>query len=75
MVVEPQGKSGGIAMYWKDADKVKVLSFSRNHIDISISMGVDKEWLFTGIYGEPSRTQRFKTWDLLRNLSRDVNLP
>lgn len=27
ITVEPQGKSGGIAMFWKDADKVKLLSF------------------------------------------------
>lgn len=32
-------------------------------------------WRLTGIYGEPDRTQRRKTWDLLRNLSRDSNLP
>lgn len=33
------------------------------------------EWRLTGIYGEPDRSQRRKTWDLLRNLSRDSNLP
>lgn len=27
------------------------------------------------IYGEPNRSQRRKTWDLLRNLARDSNLP
>lgn len=38
-------------------------------------MSDNKEWRLTGIYGEPSRAQRSKTWDLLRNLSRDANLP
>lgn len=75
IAVEPQGKSGGIAMFWQDAEKVRLLSFSKNHIDISINMRDNKEWRLTGIYGEPSRTQRFKTWELLRNLSRDANLP
>ncbi|KAL8119408.1 hypothetical protein AgCh_016796 [Apium graveolens] len=75
IAVEPQGKSGGVAMFWKDAEKVKLLSLSRNHIDISIHMNDNREWHLTGIYGEPSRTQRSKTWDLLRNLSRDANLP
>ncbi|XP_074374810.1 uncharacterized protein LOC141715234 [Apium graveolens] len=29
----------------------------------------------TGFYGEPNRNQRKRTWELLRNLSRDSNLP
>lgn len=33
------------------------------------------EWRITGIYGEPERSNRRRTWDLLRNLSRDSNLP
>lgn len=28
IVVEPQGKSGGVAMFWKSVEKVKLLSFS-----------------------------------------------
>lgn len=43
IVVEPQRKSGGIAMFWRDADKVKLLCFSRYHIDISINMNDNKE--------------------------------
>lgn len=27
------------------------------------------------MYGEPTRNNRRKTWDLLRNLSKDSNLP
>lgn len=34
-----------------------------------------EDWRLTGVYGEPMRSQRHKTWDLLRNLSRDANLP
>lgn len=29
----------------------------------------------TGTYGEPNRAHRRRTWDLLRNLARDANLP
>lgn len=36
--------------------------------------GVDTSRL-TGIYREPDRAQRRKTWNLLRNLSQDSNLP
>lgn len=75
IVAEPQGKSGVVALFWKNTENVKLLSYSRNHIDITSTTNNNEEWRLTGIYGEPSRTQRHKTWDLLRNLSRDANLP
>ncbi|KAK1383484.1 hypothetical protein POM88_021219 [Heracleum sosnowskyi] len=75
LAVEPQGRSGGIGLFWKNTEAVKLLSSSRSHIDVTISMPDDSEWRLTGIYGEPSRTLRYKTWDLLKNLSRDSNLP
>ncbi|XP_074346984.1 uncharacterized protein LOC141685798 [Apium graveolens] len=53
VAVEPQLKSGGIALFWKNAEAVNLLS----------------------IYGEPAWTQRFKIWELLKNLSRDADLP
>ncbi|KAK1357910.1 Endo/exonuclease/phosphatase domain-containing protein [Heracleum sosnowskyi] len=75
IAVEPRGKSGGIAMFWKNADNVNLLSLSQSHIDIVIKSFDKGEWRLTGIYGEPDRAQRHKTWDLLQNLSRDGNLP
>ncbi|KAK1381144.1 hypothetical protein POM88_027888 [Heracleum sosnowskyi] len=35
----------------------------------------DSCWRLTGLYGEPARSERHKTWELLRNLARDANLP
>ncbi|XP_074374722.1 uncharacterized protein LOC141715140 [Apium graveolens] len=75
IAVEPQGRSGGIALFWKNADAGKLLSLSRSHIDVTINKFNGCDWRLTGIYGEPARTQRHKTWDMLRNLSRDANLP
>lgn len=75
IVIESRGRSGGQAMLWKDADQASLLSLSQNHIDMEINMKDVSPWRLTGIYGEPDRAQRRKTWDLLRNLSRDSNLP
>lgn len=75
LAVEPQGRSGGIALFWKFAGSVTLLSLSKSHIDVSLSCPGKCEWRLTGIYGEPDRSQRFKTWDLLTNLSRDADLP
>lgn len=75
VAVDPQGKSGGVAMFWKNAESVSLMSYSRSHIDVVVKDNDNKEWRITGVYGEPARNQRHKTWDLLRNLSRDANLP
>ncbi|KAK1397478.1 hypothetical protein POM88_007341 [Heracleum sosnowskyi] len=56
-------------------DQVELLGFSQNHIDVKVTMGEDDPWRLTGLYGEPNRALRWRTWDLLRNLARDSNLP
>lgn len=63
--VEPQGKSGGIAMFWNNVDNISLMSLSKSHIDIVIKTNDNKDWRITGVYGEPARNQRHKTWDLL----------
>ena len=75
ITVDPRGRSGGLALVWKVKDQVQLRSSSRNHIDVEISIAGKDSWRLTGVYGEPDRTQRRKTWDLLRNLARDSNLP
>ncbi|KAL8104292.1 hypothetical protein AgCh_028495 [Apium graveolens] len=74
-VVDCIGRSGGLAILWKESDQVEVLGYSQNHIDIKINMGNGSSWRLTGLYGESARALRFITWDLLRNLTRDSNLP
>lgn len=75
LVVEAQGRSGGLSLFWKDQMQVSLLSMSNNHIDVAISMPGMQTWRLTGFYGEPIRSQRRRTWNLLRNLARDANLP
>lgn len=53
-VVEPQGRSGGLAMLWKEQDQAKVRSFSQNHIDVDVKVDGLGSWRLTGIYGEPN---------------------
>ncbi|KAK1375097.1 hypothetical protein POM88_031290 [Heracleum sosnowskyi] len=73
--VDPQGRSGGLALLWKEAEHVNLLGFSQNHIDVTIPISRLVSWQLTGCYREPDRAQRRKTWDLLRHLSRDSNVP
>lgn len=59
LVVGPQGRSGGIALLWKNVDEVNLLNKSQSHIDVSINRFGSIGWRLTGIYGEPMRSQRF----------------
>ncbi|XP_074377107.1 uncharacterized protein LOC141718627 [Apium graveolens] len=75
IVVEPQGRSGGLALFWKENGQAKLLSLSKNHTDVELNIKDMQAWRLTGFYGEPNRSQRRRTWDLLRHLARDSNLP
>ncbi|XP_074342489.1 uncharacterized protein LOC141680061 [Apium graveolens] len=74
-VVDSVGRSGGLAMLWQEKDQVELMGFSQSHIDVRVNMEHGTPWRLTGLYGEPNRALRRRTWDLLRNLSRDSNLP
>ncbi|KAK1379299.1 Endonuclease/exonuclease/phosphatase family protein [Heracleum sosnowskyi] len=74
IVVEAKGRSGGLSLLWKDQDQVPLLSVSDNHIDVCVSVDGVQAWRLKGFYGEPDRSKRRRTWELLKNLSRDSNL-
>ncbi|KAK6147624.1 hypothetical protein DH2020_018536 [Rehmannia glutinosa] len=70
-VVNCQGKSGGLILFWKLPLSVSVKSFSSGHIDSIVTEG-EKIWRFTGFYGNPDTSLRKYSWDLLRRL---FNIP
>lgn len=73
-VIEPIGRSGGLALLLKERDHAKLMSFSQNYIDVEVNVDGMQQWRLTGIYGEPNRANRSKTWDLLCHLAWDSNL-
>ncbi|KAG2707736.1 hypothetical protein I3760_05G160800 [Carya illinoinensis] len=73
--VDSVGRSGGLALFWKDNIHLKIVSYSRNHIHASIKNCDGVEWLLTGVYGHPECGQRPEFWRLLKFLIRGVNLP
>lgn len=74
--VSCEGRKGGLALFWNKNSKVNLLSYSKNHIDVKVSLdeGV-KEWRFTGFYGEPEASRRHLSWEVLRALIPKSNLP
>ncbi|KAL8507148.1 hypothetical protein ACS0TY_017881 [Phlomoides rotata] len=65
--VEPNGRSGGLALFWSSDVVCNLRSFSIGHIDVSLSW-LNSSWRFTGVYGNPSGHLRKHSWDLMRKL-------
>ena len=68
-VVPREGRSGGLALFWKSTVNLKVESSHRYFIDVTIDKGTEGEWRLTGFYGEPKTTRRWEAWDKLRQLN------
>ncbi|XP_062088747.1 uncharacterized protein LOC133795307 [Humulus lupulus] len=73
--VDAHGRSGGIALLWHKVDEVSLLSYSSNHIDVMIRSVGPYEYRLTGIYGEPNRSLRNRTWELIRTLQMQRDSP
>jgi hypothetical protein len=68
-VVDSKGKSGGLALLWKDDFNVAIQNYSRRHINVVVySVEYDKNWKFTGFYGHPDVSKRKEAWALLNHL-------
>ncbi|KAK1388963.1 Endo/exonuclease/phosphatase domain-containing protein [Heracleum sosnowskyi] len=44
LVMEAQGRSGGLTLLWKEQEQVTLLSMSNNHIDVVISVNDGLPW-------------------------------
>ncbi|CAM8948289.1 unnamed protein product [Rhodiola kirilowii] len=65
--IPARGRSGGLALLWKNPDEVSVLNFSSFHIDFMVHMPIP--FRATLFYGAPKSSLRFRSWELLRQLS------
>ena len=76
MIVPSVRRSGGLAFLWKDSVVVDVQTFSPRHIDaVIMEDGGNKNWSFTGFYGNPETNKKEESWALLVNLSTRSALP
>jgi hypothetical protein len=73
--VSSDGRSGGLAMYWNNNLRLELIHFSQYHIDMIVSEAGKEKWRLTCIYGEAQTHLRHKTWDLLKFLSTESDLP
>ncbi|VFQ58504.1 unnamed protein product [Cuscuta campestris] len=74
-VVDSVGASGGLALLWRSNRSVNLISYSRFHVDVMVSLEGALPWRLTGFYGNPRRDLRQTSWDLLRSLKVRSSLP
>jgi hypothetical protein len=75
-IVNPSnGRSGGVILFWKREINIQQIFSAPNYIDVCVTESLDKVWRLTGIYGEPRWEDKYKTWDKLRELNGQHNLP
>jgi hypothetical protein len=72
--VEGKGKGGGLALWWRDGIDVSMRSWCQYFIDAKITSEAGS-WRFTGIYGEPRTELTEKTWEAIRYLYAQDDLP
>jgi exonuclease III len=68
-VVDPVGRSGGLALLRKETDLVDIQNFSRRHITVVVKEEVlGCSWKLTSFYGHLDWTKRHESWALLYHL-------
>ena len=74
--VKSDGRSGGLAMLWKEGFDVRLKSCSNTHIDVVMCEGNGAQlWHATGFYGHPDSGMRPISWKLLESLKRQCHMP
>lgn len=71
------GRGSGLALLWtRDAD-IKLNSYDKLHIDVTVLDPSTQEelWRFTGFYGESRRELRHRSWERMRWLKNFSSLP
>lgn len=65
--VDPQGRSGGLALYYDSSLKVEILSSSNIIIDVATEYK-GKRIFLSFVYGEPNQSLRDPIWERLTRM-------
>ncbi|GAU45872.1 hypothetical protein TSUD_240840 [Trifolium subterraneum] len=72
--LDVEGRSGGLAVMWKNTVKCRVMNYSRNFINMIVEDSDKGDWRLTCYYGYPERSRRRMAWDLLKEIRDMSNL-
>lgn len=68
-----RGKSGGLAVLWKEEVIIDIKNYSNYHIDMTVNFSIP--FRFTLFYGQPNSNKRIQSWNLLSTLSNLASFP
>jgi endonuclease/exonuclease/phosphatase family metal-dependent hydrolase len=71
------GLSGQLVMMWKNEISLDSKSYSKYHKDVWIieTSSMTRTLRFTSFYGELAQTYRKESWQMLRFLQKEIDLP
>ena len=76
ITVPSDGKSGGLAMMWREGSDIRLRSCANSHIDVEVHLSSALiPWRATGFYGQPDSGKRFISWQLLEFLKNQYTMP
>ncbi|KAL2941349.1 Tryptophan synthase alpha chain [Bienertia sinuspersici] len=73
--VDARGRSGGLAMFWMEDVKVTLRKMGDRVIDVMVKGESNFTWRLTGMYGWSEGTNKYKTWELMKELGEQNSLP
>lgn len=75
-VVPKMGRSGGLALFWKEGIAVEILEVDLSHIDTLVMGGVSTYWWhLTSFYRALETSRRDESWALLKVIWDKSTLP
>ncbi|KAL1178796.1 hypothetical protein V6Z11_A03G118400 [Gossypium hirsutum] len=72
LAVSFKGRSGGLALMWKNGVDDTIQNYSKFHIDSLVQYENNKNVHFTSFYGNASPSLRSSLWDMLRRIGGSV---
>jgi hypothetical protein len=69
------GRSGGLAIFWKKEVKLHVHTATRLYIDAEVEENDGFVWRLTGVYGDPRSEHKDLMWRALRTLNAAKRRP
>lgn len=75
VVKDCNGRSGGLAVFWRSGVDFHLRALSRLYIDGDVTEKDGFKWRFTGFYGEPRSDHRELSWRALRSLNASRRYP
>ena len=61
---------GGLVLFWREKGIATLLGYSRNFIDIAMTVAGMEDWHLMCLYGHPERRNRETSWSLMKNLAQ-----